>query len=147
MTIHGKAWLFDHLVGTRDERRRHFQAERLGSLEIDYQLVFRRCLYRQISRLLASEDAVDVSGRSSEHIHWVGAVGHQATDGGEIAERVDCRQTVTGGQRDDQLTMDIGDDVRQNKKPALWLTREGVDDAFEFACVANAGRDHLNVER
>src|ERR1700745_4189526 len=31
--------LFDHLVGTGEQRGRYVQAERLGSLEIDHQLV------------------------------------------------------------------------------------------------------------
>jgi hypothetical protein len=30
--------LFDHLVGAGKKRRRHGDAERLGGLEIDYQL-------------------------------------------------------------------------------------------------------------
>ena len=29
--------LFDHLVGTAEQRRRHFDAERLGRFQIDYQ--------------------------------------------------------------------------------------------------------------
>ena len=39
------------------------EAERLGGLEVDHQLVLGRRLHRQVGRLLALEDAVDVAGR------------------------------------------------------------------------------------
>ena len=39
------------------------EAERLGGLEVDDQLVLGRRLHRQVGRLLALEDAVDVAGR------------------------------------------------------------------------------------
>jgi hypothetical protein len=51
-----------HLVGEREQRWRHLEAERLCGLEVDRELVLGRCLYRQVGRLLALEDAVDVSG-------------------------------------------------------------------------------------
>ena len=42
--------------------RRHVEAERLGGLEVDHRFVLGRRLHRQIGRLLALEDAVDVAG-------------------------------------------------------------------------------------
>jgi hypothetical protein len=55
--------LFDHLVGARKKRGRHFEAEGLGGLEVDGQLILGRCLDWQVGRLLALEDAIDVVGR------------------------------------------------------------------------------------
>jgi hypothetical protein len=48
--------LFDHLVGAREDRWRHGEAERLGGLEIDDQLECSRLLDRQIGRLSAFQD-------------------------------------------------------------------------------------------
>ena len=50
------AHLFDHLVGAGEQRWGHFEAERLGSLQIDHQLEIGRLLDRQVGRLGALED-------------------------------------------------------------------------------------------
>jgi hypothetical protein len=60
--------LFDHLVGAREQGRRHLKTKRLRGFEIDDQLVFSRRLHRQIGRLLAFEDAVDVAGGAAKLI-------------------------------------------------------------------------------
>jgi hypothetical protein len=61
-----KELLFQHLVGNSEERRRHIQSERLGCFEVDDQLVFGGRLNREVGRLFALENAIDICGRTSE---------------------------------------------------------------------------------
>src|SRR5215467_2858314 len=42
---------FNHLVGAGEQRWRHVEAERLGGLKVDHQLVLGRRLHRQVGRL------------------------------------------------------------------------------------------------
>ena len=84
--------------------RRHVEAERLGCLEIDHQLVLGRRLHRQVGGLLAPEDAIDVGGGAPVLVTQFRPIGDQAAFGDEETLEVDCGQFVPGRQRDDQIT-------------------------------------------
>jgi hypothetical protein len=58
--------LFDHLVGTGEQGRRHIKAERSGGLQVDHQLVFGRRLHWKVFEFLTLEEAIDIAGRTSE---------------------------------------------------------------------------------
>src|SRR4051812_16823039 len=97
---------FNHLVRTGEELSRQIEAERLCGLQIDYQLIFRGCLYWQIRRLLTFQDAINVGSRAPIRIDEVGTIRNQATADDKGSPRINCRQTVAGGEFDDLLAVD-----------------------------------------
>src|SRR5437879_6371484 len=87
-----KAPLFDHLVGARQQRCRHFEAERLGGLEIDHQLVFCRGLHGKVGSLFALEDAIDVAGGAAELIEEIHSIADETAYPAIETLVVDCGQ-------------------------------------------------------
>ena len=67
--------LFDHLVGAREQRRRHGEAEFFRGLEIDHQLKFGRLLDRQFPRLGSLENTISVNCCLAKQIGEVHAIG------------------------------------------------------------------------
>jgi hypothetical protein len=66
-----------HLVGSREQPRRHREAERLRRLEVDGELILARRLHREIGWLLAPQDAIDIAGRLPILLDHVRPVGGQ----------------------------------------------------------------------
>ena len=54
------AYLFDHLIGAREQCGWNRDAERLRRLQVDNQLDLGRLLHRQVGRLFAFQDAARV---------------------------------------------------------------------------------------
>src|SRR5262249_38502798 len=99
------AFSFDHLVGAGQQRRRHVEAERLGGLQIEYDLILAWHLPRQGGSFLAFEYAIDGASRLPVLLDEIRPIGNQATGAHEVAVVVDRRQIVMGGARDDQIAV------------------------------------------
>ena len=105
--------LFDHLVGTGEQRRRHCEAESLSSLEIDNQFEFGRRLHGQLGRILALENSIHIFRRAPKHVGIIHAVGHQAAAGQEKTIWIDGRHKLPGHEFEDQITMRENGEVRR----------------------------------
>src|SRR5262249_23620557 len=68
---------FNSLGGWGEHRGRNFKPERLRGLEVDDQLVLGRRLHRQVARLLAFEDTIDVAGSAPILIEKIRPIGNQ----------------------------------------------------------------------
>jgi hypothetical protein len=80
-----------HLVGAREHGRRHVEAERLGGLEVDHQLVLGRRLHRKVGRLLALEDAIDVAGREPVLVEEIGSASLRVRSASPAGQRISIR--------------------------------------------------------
>ena len=67
-----KRQLFNLLVGAQQNRWGYGKTERLGGLAVQDHLKFCRKLHRQIARLLAAQNAIDISGGATNGVYRVG---------------------------------------------------------------------------
>src|SRR5262245_10277154 len=132
--------LFDHLVGAREQVWRHLEVKGFGSLQVDHQIVLGGCLYRQVPRFLAPEDAIDVAGRSPIRLDRIRPVGDQTAAGGEVAKGIDRRESVLGRQRDDQVAMNRRQRAGGYEQAAVRSGCECRDRALDLVRVAHNGR-------
>src|SRR5215475_3857585 len=96
---------FNHLVGAGEQGVWNGQSKSLGGLDVDHQLILGRGLHRQISWLLALEDAIDITGRALVQVDIIRPIGHETASSSEEAFVVDRRKFVSGGEFYDQSVM------------------------------------------
>ena len=107
------------------------KAERLGGLEVDDELVPGRRLYRKIARLLASQNAIDVSGSAAVLLEKIESIRNQSASVDEVASIVDRRQFVLGRERDDYFLIGHRQSARRQDQTAIWGARKGRDSALD----------------
>src|SRR5262249_2039715 len=83
------------------------KAERPCGFEVDRQLVFGRCLHRQLGWLFALEDAIDVAGRLTILVDVIRPIGGQAAGGDPRTLVVDRWQGMPGRQLCDQAAVKV----------------------------------------
>src|SRR5207344_868441 len=91
--------LFDHLVGTAQERDWNGKAECLGGLEVEEQLDFSGLLNRQVGRLIAFENPAGVDACCPECVRKTASIAHQAAGRGELTKLIDRGHCVPHRQR------------------------------------------------
>ena len=67
--------LFDYLVCAQQYRWGYGKTERRGGLAVHDHLVFHRKLHREIARLRAAQNAIDIRGGTTKVVYHVESVG------------------------------------------------------------------------
>ena len=124
--------LFDHLVGAKQDRLRHRQAERLCGLEVDGHLVLRRQLNGQLRRLRAAQNAIDIGGGATPIGYLVDSVGEQTAVSGKDRLPIDRRYVVSDRRRHERRAMDVREQIRQDDEAASRLARKSGDGRFDL---------------
>src|SRR6516164_830931 len=136
----------NYLLGALLKLQGHVEAERLGGLEIDYQIELDWGLDWKVGRFLSFEDAVDIGRRAPKIIGQVISVGQQAVGFSKDTVWVDGRETVASRQRCDLRPMFGREGIRHHDQAAIRLVRLCCNDGFELGCAVNRCDDRLHRE-
>src|SRR5262245_42274200 len=90
--------LFDNLISAREERRRHFDAERLSGFEVQGHFKFCALLYGQFARFFAFENAASVDASQTVRVGNAATIADQATGLDKLAVSLGRRYSVIGCQ-------------------------------------------------
>jgi hypothetical protein len=123
----------NQVVGGREERFRHLDAERLGGREVDHQFELGRLHDRQVGGLGALEDVAGIDARLTKTVGDVGSVTYQPTCCDVITLRIGRRNPVVRRQGG-QLHAAAGEEsVASDEEGIGTLAREGGKGRIDLA--------------
>jgi hypothetical protein len=120
--------LLDHLVRPEQQRRRDGQPEGLRRLQVDDELELGGLLDREVARLGALQDLIDLGGGPPEVLPSVGPVRHEATGLRVLLHRIHRRQAALCRQLHDPCSVGeehISPEGDECASPVFGHCREG----------------------
>ena len=72
--------------------------------------------HREVGRLLALVDTINISGGAAISVRGIRSIGHQAADGDKVSVVVNCGQPVVGRKRDDRIALSHRRKVRSARR-------------------------------
>src|SRR5262249_40639420 len=122
---------------------RRVETKRLRGLEIDDQLEFGGLLDRQIARLVAPEDAIDVRRGAPVELDVLDAVGRKSTPDRVVTVSINVGKPVPHCQRNNEVAMHHHQRAWQRDAPAVALSRELLDCTTDFGNAAHPRDGHV----
>jgi hypothetical protein len=126
------AWgSLDHLVGAGEQLGRYFNAKHFGSLEVDHELEPSWLLNRQISRISALENLVDVFCCMPVLIRQAWRIAHKTTDLRKLNKVGNCRQPIRCHEVSHPFELDEEDRVRDEENTIGMRLKDRGEDIVE----------------
>ena len=136
--------LFDHLVGAREQRWRHLQAERLGGFEVDDQLEPGRKFDREIGRLGTFQNFVHEVGCAAKVCGNVNSITDQPASLSLLPEAMGRRHSRCAGQLRDAPTLRQKEAISRDDHGLGARLAQLLEGRRDFRLAARAGGDHLD---